>query len=85
MQWYARSAVLRPRSAVEAAARASLPQPTDFAEHGYILRGASLSRTDERILDVGCGSSLYRLASRHAAELNERRDAARACFFFEAA
>lgn len=63
MQWYARSAALRPGSAVEAVARALLPQPTDFAEHGYILRGAGLGRADERILDVGCGSSPYRLAS----------------------
>ncbi len=63
MRWYARSAVLRPRSAVEAAARALLPEPTDFAEHGYILRGASLNQASERILDVGCGSSPYRLAA----------------------
>jgi SAM-dependent methyltransferase len=63
VRWYCESAVMRPRSAWRRRLRRLLPVPTDFAEYGRYLERADLRSRDERILDVGCGSSPHRLAA----------------------
>jgi SAM-dependent methyltransferase len=62
-RWYCRSAALEPSSLLSSALRQLLPMPTDFAEVGEYLVGSRFRYSDERILDVGCGSSPYRLAA----------------------
>lgn len=63
MRWYCRSAALQPRSRLASLLRARLPVPSDFAEFGNYLVEAELQNAGERILDVGCGASPYRLAA----------------------
>ena len=63
VRWYCRSAALRPGSAWAAAVRSRLPIPADFDEFGHYLVEARLQSANERILDVGCGSSPHRLAA----------------------
>lgn len=63
VRWYSRSAALRPDALLERAIRMLLPMPTDFAEVGDYLLAARLRSVEDRILDVGCGASPYRLAA----------------------
>jgi SAM-dependent methyltransferase len=62
-RWYCQSAVLNPSSTLRRLIRQMLPMPTDFAEVGDYLIGSRFQNQGQRILDVGCGSSPYRLAA----------------------
>ena len=62
-RWFCRSSALRPASSLEAMLRSTLPVPTDFSMFGQYLVEARLQSQFDRILDVGCGSSPYRLAA----------------------
>ena len=63
IRWYCRSAVLRPNDRLAAALRRRLPEPGDFVEIRAYLEGAGLHRSDDPILDVGCGARPSRLAA----------------------
>lgn len=61
--WYCVSAVTRPNSAWRRIVRQLLPEPGAFAEFGEYLAHSTLKSSEERILDVGCGASPYRLTA----------------------
>ena len=63
IRWYCRSAALRPNDRLAAALRRHLPEPGDFVEIRPYLEGAGLRRSDDPILDVGCGAKPSRLAA----------------------
>jgi SAM-dependent methyltransferase len=65
LQWYCRSATVNPASVWRQLVRSRLPVPGDFVEFGEYLLNSGLRSSDERILDVGCGASPYRLAAFH--------------------
>ena len=62
-QWYCRSAALTPSSILGRTVRRLLPMPTDFALIGDYLIKSRLCSSGDKILDVGCGASPYRLAA----------------------
>ena len=63
VEWYCRAAILSPASKSARAARRLLPMPTDFAEVGGYLAQSRLRSASDKILDVGCGASPYRLTA----------------------
>ena len=60
---YCRSATIHPTSLITKIIKRTLPKPIDWDTVGDYLYGSNLRDAAERILDVGCGSSPYRLAA----------------------
>lgn len=62
-RWYCRVSAMRPHSLPAILVKNYLPEPDDFRAVGQYLTEARLSSGQDRILDVGCGASPYRLAA----------------------